>query len=81
MADSMDYMAYINKAEEIARRLYAPDVFAPETVEVMRGVNSVRGDELRARQALSYARDALAAYLPNDPLVGEADAVLNGAGR
>lgn len=42
MAYSRDYMACINKADEIGARLSAPDVLAPESVEVARVLSAVR---------------------------------------
>lgn len=72
----MDYLAVLNAIGEIAGRLAAPDLLAPESVEIVRALNAVRGDDGRARDVLTYARDVLAAYLPNSVLVSEADELL-----
>jgi len=78
--DAMDYMACLNTVERIGLRLCQGDALAPESVEIVRWHRSYRGkagyDDEAVIAGLSYARDALVRYVPGDPLVAEADALL-----
>ena len=76
----IDFVALMGKTREIATLLASPGILASESVEVARAIRMVDGDFDRARQALTYARDVLVTYGPDDPLVASANDVLDTVG-